>query len=54
MYGAPLDGWLNGSYVDVLLKLVVNVVLILWRVGPILRNRYGGYVRKVCYIPSGK
>ena len=31
----------NGSYVDVLLKRVVSVVLVLWGVGPVLRNGYG-------------
>ena len=41
MYGAPLDGWVNSSYDDVLLKRVVSVVLVLWGVGPILRNGYG-------------
>ena len=30
----------NGSYVDVLLKRVVSVVLVLWGVGPVLRNGY--------------
>ena len=32
---------LNGSYVDVLLKRAVSVVLVLWAVGPILSNGYG-------------
>ena len=35
MCGAPLDDWVNGSYVDVLLKRVVSVVLAMWQVGPI-------------------
>ena len=30
----------NGSYVAVLLKQVVSVVLVLWRVGPVLRNEH--------------
>ena len=42
MCGAPLEDWVNGSYVDVLLIRVVSVVLVLWGVGPILRNGYGG------------
>ena len=41
MCGAPLNDWINGSYV-VLLKGVVSVVLVMWGVGPILRNGYGG------------
>ena len=35
MCGAPLDDWFNGSYVDVLLKRVVSVVLAMWEVSPI-------------------
>ena len=31
----------NGSCVDVSLKRVVSVVLVLWGVGPVLRNGYG-------------
>ena len=27
---------------------VVNVVLVLWEVGPTLRNGYGVYLQKVC------
>ena len=27
---------------------VVNVVLVLWGVGPTLRNGYGVYLQKVC------
>ena len=42
MCGAPLEDWVNGSYVDVLLKRVMSVVLVLWGVGPILRNGHGG------------
>ena len=42
MSGAPLDDWINGSCVDVLLKRVVTVVLVLWGDGPILRHVYGG------------
>ena len=41
MYGAPLDDWVNGSYVDVLSKRVMSVVLVLCGVGPILRTGYG-------------
>ena len=40
MCGGPLDDWVNGGYVDIYSR-VVNVVLVLWEVGPILRNRYG-------------
>ena len=40
MCGWPLDDWVNGGYVDIYSR-VVNVVLVLWEVGPILRNRYG-------------
>ena len=37
----PLDECVNGSYyVGVLLKCVVSVVLVLWGVGPVLRNGY--------------
>ena len=54
MCGVPLDDWLNGSYIDVLLKRVVSVVLVRWGVGPILRNGYGGYGQKLCSIASGK
>ena len=39
---APLDDWVNGSYIDVLLIRVVSVVLVLWGVGPIPRNGCGG------------
>ena len=42
MCGVPLDDWVNGSYVDVLLKQVASAVLVLWGVGPILRNGCGG------------
>ena len=38
MCGGPLGDWVKGSYVDVLLKHVASVVLVLWGVGPILRN----------------
>ena len=41
MCGVPLDDWVNGSYVDVSLKCVASVVLVLWVVGPVLRNGYG-------------
>ena len=40
--GVHLDDWVNGSHADVLLKRVVSVVLVMWGVGPILRNGYGG------------
>ena len=40
MCGGPLDDWVNGGYVDIY-SCVVNGVLVLWEVGPILRNRYG-------------
>ena len=38
--GTPLDDSVNGGYVDIYSR-VVSVVLVLWRVGPILRNGYG-------------
>ena len=31
----------NGIYVAVLLKHMVNVMLVLWAVGAVLRNEYG-------------
>ena len=34
MCGAPFDDWVNGSYVDVLLKHLLSVVSVLWGVGP--------------------
>ena len=37
----PLDDGVNGSYVDVLLKSVVSVVLVLCGVGPVLRSGNG-------------
>ena len=51
MCGASLDDWVN---IDVLLKSVVSVALVMWGVGPILRNGYGGSGQKVCCIASGK
>ena len=54
MSGAPLNDWVNGRYVDVLLKRVVTVVLVLWGVSHILRNGYGDEGQKVCCIASGK
>ena len=41
MCEAPLDDGVNGSYANVLLKRVISIVLVLWRVGPVLRNGYG-------------
>ena len=52
--GAPLYDGVNGSYIDVLLKRVVSVILLLWGVGSVLRNEYGNYGQKVCCIASEK
>ena len=55
MCGASFDDWVNnGSYVDVLLKRVLSMVLVLWGVGPIIRDGYGDQKQKVCYIAAGK
>ena len=40
VFGTPLDDSVNGGYVDIYSR-VVSVVLVLWGVGPILRNGYG-------------
>ena len=40
MFGAPLDDWVNGGFVDIYSR-VVSVVLVLRGVGPILRNVFG-------------
>ena len=40
VFGAPLDDWVNDGYVDIYSR-AVSVVLVLWGVGPILRNEYG-------------
>ena len=40
VFGTPLDDSVNGGYVDIC-SHVVSVVLVLWRVSPILRNGYG-------------
>ena len=40
VFGMPLDDSVNGGYVDIY-SCVVSVVLILWGVGPILKNGYG-------------
>ena len=40
VFGTNLDDSVNGGYVDIYSR-VVSVVLVLWRVGPILRNGYG-------------
>ena len=40
MFGAPLDDWVNGGFVDIYSR-VVSVVLVLWGVGPIVRNVFG-------------
>ena len=39
MFGAPLDDWVNGDYVDIDSR-VVSVVLVLRGVAPILKNGY--------------
>ena len=41
MCGSPLDDPANGSYVDILLKRVLSVVIVLWGVGTILRDGHG-------------
>ena len=53
MFGAPLDDWVNGGFVDIY-SYLVSVVLVLWGIGPILRNKFGNDEQKVCYIASGK
>ena len=53
VFGAPLDDWVHGGYIDICSQ-VVSLVLVLWGVGPILRNGYGNKKQKVCYIASGK
>ena len=40
MFGAPLDDWVNGGFVDIY-SHVVSVVLVLRGVGPVLRNVFG-------------
>ena len=40
MCGAPLGDRVNGGFVDIY-SCVVSVVLVLWGVGPILRNVFG-------------
>ena len=40
MFGTPLDDSVNGGFVDIY-SCVVSVVLVLWGVGPILRNVFG-------------
>ena len=40
MCGALLDDWANGGML-VSYSFVVTVVLVLWEVGPVLRNRCG-------------
>ena len=40
MLKAPLDDWVNGGYVDIYSR-VVSMVLVLWGVGPNLRNGCG-------------
>ena len=40
MFGESLDDWVIGGFVDIYSR-VVSVVLVLWGVGPILRNGYG-------------
>ena len=42
------------SYVGVLLKRLLSMVLVLWGVGPILRNRYGNQGRKECCVAPGE
>ena len=40
VFGTPLDDLVNIDYVDIYSR-VVSVILVLWRVNPILRNGYG-------------
>ena len=40
MFGEPLDDWVNGGYVDIYSR-GVSEILVLWGVGPVLRNGYG-------------
>ena len=40
VFGTPLDDSVSGGYGDIYSR-VVSVVLVLWGVGPILRNGYG-------------
>ena len=40
MFGAQLDDWVNGGFVDIYSR-AASVVLVLWGVGPILRNVFG-------------
>ena len=40
MFGTLLDDWVNGGFVDIY-SCVVSVVLVLWGVGPVLRNVFG-------------
>ena len=53
VFGTLLDYSVNGGYVDIYSR-VVSVVLVLWGVGPILRNGYGNKEQKICYIARGK
>ena len=48
-----INDQVNGSYDDVLIERVFSVALVLWRVGPILRNGYGNQGQKMCYIAPG-
>ena len=41
MCGASLADWANGGSVDVF--FTYGMILVLWGVGPILRNGYGIY-----------
>ena len=40
VFARPLDDSVSGGYVDIYSR-VVSVVLVLWGLGPILRNGYG-------------
>ena len=40
VFGMPLDNWAGGGYVNIY-SPVVSRILVLWGVGPILRNGYG-------------
>ena len=47
MFGAPVDDWVNGSYIDIYSR-AVSVVLVLWGVGSILR--VGMEIRNKKYV----
>ena len=40
MFGAPVDDWVTGDFIDIYSR-AVSVVLVLWGVGSVLRSGYG-------------